>query len=85
MTCPRCNTANMEELDRDGITLDRCTSCRGIWLDRGELEKLLSRGRDEHQYQEERYERRRRDDWDEDSDAGRGRGRGKRSWFDIFD
>jgi Zn-finger nucleic acid-binding protein len=82
MTCPRCTTASLEELDRDGITIDRCNSCRGIWLDRGELEKLLSRGREaEQRYSEPRRER---DEWNEDSDAGQ-RGRGRRSWFDIFD
>ena len=84
MNCPRCNTASMEELDRDGITLDRCNSCRGIWLDRGELEKLLSRGREVEQRHAE--PRRDREEWgEEDSDAGGRRGRGRRSWFDIFD
>jgi Zn-finger nucleic acid-binding protein len=33
----------MTELDRQGITIDRCDSCRGVWLDRGELEKLIDR------------------------------------------
>ena len=33
----------MVEKDRDGITIDRCQKCRGIWLDRGELEKLIAR------------------------------------------
>lgn len=42
MLCPRCQTA-LEEIDRSGITVDRCASCRGIWLDRGELEKVLAR------------------------------------------
>jgi len=43
MKCPRCETIVLEEIDRDGITVDRCASCRGMWLDRGELEKLLAR------------------------------------------
>jgi hypothetical protein len=69
----------MEELDRDGITIDRCRSCRGIWLDRGELERLTARGRG-GEYGD------RRDDFDEDSDAG-GRRQGSRrsSWWEIFD
>jgi uncharacterized protein len=43
MRCPRCENVVLEEIDRSGVTVDRCTSCRGIWLDRGELEKLLAR------------------------------------------
>jgi uncharacterized protein len=41
--CPRCETATLDERERDGITVDACTSCRGLWLDRGELEKLIAR------------------------------------------
>jgi Zn-finger nucleic acid-binding protein len=37
----------LEELDRNGVTVDRCASCRGIWLDRGELEKILARATSE--------------------------------------
>ena len=43
MNCPRCESSTLLEIDRDGITVDRCKSCRGIWLDRGELEKLIAR------------------------------------------
>jgi uncharacterized protein len=43
MQCPRCQNATLDEVDRSGVTMDRCTSCRGIWLDRGELEKLIAR------------------------------------------
>ena len=32
----------MQEITRNGIMIDVCTQCRGVWLDRGELEKLLS-------------------------------------------
>ena len=80
MNCPRCHTSFLEELDRDGITIDRCTSCRGVWLDRGELERLTTRVRAGEP------DRERGDDFDEDSDVGgRQRGRGRRSWLDIFD
>jgi len=30
----------MREMVREGVTIDTCTQCRGVWLDRGELEKL---------------------------------------------
>jgi uncharacterized protein len=43
MKCPRCETASLDEKDRDGITMDVCRQCRGIWLDRGELELLIAR------------------------------------------
>ncbi len=43
MICPRCNKPTLEEKDRDGITIDVCQVCRGIWLDRGELERLIAR------------------------------------------
>ncbi len=43
MICPRCNKPTLEEKDRDGITIDVCQVCRGIWLDRGELERLMAR------------------------------------------
>lgn len=42
MKCPRCDDAALEERERQSITVDLCPQCRGIWLDRGELEKLLS-------------------------------------------
>ena len=36
----------MQEIDRNQVRIDVCTSCRGVWLDRGELEKLLGRVRE---------------------------------------
>jgi uncharacterized protein len=43
MNCPRCETDTLDERDRDGVLIDLCRDCRGIWLDRGELEKLIAR------------------------------------------
>ena len=74
MNCPRCEAPSLVELDRSGITIDRCERCRGIWLDRGELEKLTNR-------EQERERGARREDHDDDRDDSRGR----RSWLDIFD
>ena len=82
MNCPRCERNSLVERDRDGIAIDVCSSCRGVWLDRGELDKLIARSL--------------RDDGDRfggDDDAGDeedGRGRGRRRGFfaslgDIFD
>ena len=40
MTCPKCSGA-MRAYDRNGITIERCTECRGVFLDRGELDRLI--------------------------------------------
>jgi hypothetical protein len=40
LTCPKCR-GEMRQYERSGVTIDQCTECRGIFLDRGELEKLF--------------------------------------------
>jgi uncharacterized protein len=40
LTCPKCHGA-MRTYERSGVTIDQCSDCRGIFLDRGELEKLI--------------------------------------------
>ena len=40
MTCPKCH-GEMRVYERSGVTVDQCTECRGIFLDRGELERLI--------------------------------------------
>ncbi len=42
MNCPLCIDADLEPTFHHGIEVDVCPSCKGIWLDRGELDKLLS-------------------------------------------
>lgn len=44
LLCPNCNVS-MQNVNRSGVELDMCPSCRGIWLDRGELEKILGEAR----------------------------------------
>lgn len=41
MKCPNDN-ATLLMTDRQGIEIDYCPDCRGIWLDKGELDKLIS-------------------------------------------
>jgi Zn-finger nucleic acid-binding protein len=41
MKCPACETL-LSMTERQGVEIDYCPSCRGIWLDRGELDKLLA-------------------------------------------
>ncbi|PPA62010.1 zf-TFIIB domain-containing protein [Micromonospora chalcea] len=40
MTCPKCR-GEMRQYERSGVVIDQCGECRGIFLDRGELEKLF--------------------------------------------
>ncbi|HYG87572.1 MAG TPA: zf-TFIIB domain-containing protein [Azospirillum sp.] len=40
LLCPNCQTG-MREVERNGVHVDVCPQCRGVWLDRGELERLL--------------------------------------------
>ena len=40
MTCPKCH-GEMRSYERNGINVDQCTECRGLFLDRGELEHLV--------------------------------------------
>lgn len=40
LTCPKCQ-GSMRVYERSGVTVDQCSECRGIFLDRGELEKLI--------------------------------------------
>ncbi len=42
MTCPRCNVS-LIIADRQGVEIDHCPQCRGIWLDRGELDVLIEK------------------------------------------
>jgi uncharacterized protein len=45
MRCPSCGT-RLVEVDRSGVLIDACPDCRGVWLDRGELDKILVRERE---------------------------------------
>ncbi|WP_019877426.1 zf-TFIIB domain-containing protein [Sporichthya polymorpha] len=82
LTCPKCQ-AEMRSYERNGVTIDQCADCRGIFLDRGELERLIDaeagyyekQAREpepprqpEPRYQEPRYEERRYDERKYDTD-----------------
>lgn len=43
MKCPSCPDATLVMSERQGIEIDYCPSCRGVWLDRGELDKIIER------------------------------------------
>lgn len=68
MKCPKCQI-DLAISDRQGVEIDYCPQCRGVWLDRGELDKITeraSRYRDEddddrrperREYRDERHDR----------------------------
>lgn len=41
MNCPVCYDVRMREVEKNGVLIDICPDCKGVWLDRGELEKLM--------------------------------------------
>ena len=93
MNCPIDGTS-LTMTERQGIEIDYCPQCRGVWLDRGELDKIIERSTGGSHYGERRDygERRERDhdhDYHEDRDhRGRyHRPRRKRESFleDLFD
>ena len=88
MKCPDCIETALVMSDRQGVEIDYCPQCRGVWLDRGELDKLIERSaamapapagagaaRSQPQFV------------DSDYDHGRGpQGSRKKSWLsNIFD
>ncbi len=56
MNCPIDGT-ELRMTDRQGIEIDYCPTCRGIWLDRGELDKITERSTPppEQELEQERY------------------------------
>jgi uncharacterized protein len=66
LSCPNCST-EMTLNNRAGVEIDQCPRCKGVWLDRGELEKVANmqnRYEDEH-YQKYHYGRGHDDDNDD--------------------
>ena len=43
MKCPTCPDSILVITDRQGVEIDYCPQCRGVWLDRGELDKIIER------------------------------------------
>jgi uncharacterized protein len=71
MNCPVCEV-DLQMSERQGIEIDYCPKCRGVWLDRGELDKIIERaageygspggGRDEQRRYDEPKRQEHRDD-----------------------
>lgn len=64
MKCPNCGVALVMS-DRQGIEIDYCPQCRGVWLDRGELDKIIERTAGAAAPSPRSAPRR---DWDDDDD-----------------
>ncbi|WP_102372602.1 zf-TFIIB domain-containing protein [Enorma phocaeensis] len=71
MKCPVCKDVTLLMSEKNGVEIDYCPECRGIWLDRGELDKIVERARDardgyreddRHRVEEQRYDERRYDE-----------------------
>ena len=43
MNCPTCKETQLVISERKGIEIDYCPACRGVWLDRGELDKIIEK------------------------------------------
>jgi Zn-finger nucleic acid-binding protein len=92
MKCPVCHI-DLHMTERQGIEIDYCPQCRGVWLDRGELDKLIERSTadrspadpvDRHAYERRvPFEKR----WDDDDDEHpRYGGRRRKSFLgELFD
>ena len=61
MLCPVCNV-ELVMSERSGVEIDYCPKCRGVWLDRGELDKILERSSQQATQKPQYDERMRYDD-----------------------
>jgi Zn-finger nucleic acid-binding protein len=98
MKCPVCVEETLVISSREGVEIDHCPQCRGVWLDRGELDKIIDRAspsapaRDDRSRGNDRYDDRDRDrdrdrDHYDDRDRDYGKKRKRRGSFleDLFD
>ena len=46
MKCPVCKDVTLLMSEKNGVEIDYCPECRGIWLDRGELDKIIQRAKE---------------------------------------
>ena len=95
MKCPVCPDSTLAMTNREGIEIDYCPTCRGVWLDRGELDKLIERSTNEmtaarpseppREFRDPRdYDRARYDD-DRYRDSDYHKRKRKSMWGELFD
>ena len=95
LLCPACRV-DLVMSERHGVEIDYCPKCRGVWLDRGELDKILERGATElggrtgsaqgDRHPERPYVRHDSDEYPAYGQHGQGMHRKRRSFLDdLFD
>ena len=90
LVCPKCQ-GGMRAYERNGVTIDQCQECRGVFLDRGELDRLISAEEQRYATPPEQYrdgDRSYRRDHDDDHSRGsKHGGERRRSGFlgELFD
>ena len=93
MSCPVC-AVPLAMSDRQGIEIDYCPQCRGVWLDRGELDKIIERSEtpvpqsapppplQQQGYQQQGYQK----PYGDQGQHGYYKNKKRKSWLeDIFD
>ena len=99
MRCPVCEDQQLVISSREGVEIDYCAQCRGVWLDRGELDKIIDRAgpagapvppapppRQEERSRDDSYRGESYGDDDRSRDPRYDKRRKKRSFLeDIFD
>ena len=88
MNCPVCNVT-LAISEKQGIEIDYCPKCRGIWLDRGELDKIIERSASEAPFtswSNQPYQKHSGDHAKYRGDSGYHRQHRSKSWLsDLFD
>lgn len=72
MKCPNCEET-LVMTERQGVEIDYCPKCRGVWLDKGELDKIIEKSsfaEFSQQLKSQEDKRNRQDDDDDDDDDG---------------
>ena len=82
MNCPQCKDVALVMSERQGVEIDYCPQCRGVWLDRGELDKIIERS---DTYDRDRDDNDRRRDHDRSREYEQKHYKKKSFWHEIFD
>lgn len=87
MNCPTCSVP-LHITERQGVEIDYCPQCRGVWLDRGELDKIIERNTTERSqpgYIPQSIPEHRRERYDHGDDRDYKKKKRKSFLDDIFD
>jgi len=83
MKCPIC-AVELRLAERQGVEIDYCPQCRGVWLDRGELDKIIQKSSFEQDYSREYQHRGSRSSYEDRPDHYHGKRKGS-FLRDLFD